>query len=168
MSVIAHRRTLLAGAAAEAAVKGEYMTDCNTSYTGTYTTAGNTGTYHIYYGDPWYWGDPYYRTNEPYRTGRAYPRQEPSPVTVIERIVKAPAPEQTNRKENSMAISRQTFLDALADEGKPADSEGREIVKEAKADKWELFIARLLARVFESADLAVLKEKPKEVLIKEA
>jgi len=144
------------------------MTDCNSSYTGTYTTSGNAGAYHVYYGDPFYWGDPYYRTNEPYRQGRVYPRQESLPVTVITKIVEVPAPEQTNRKENSMAINRQTFLDALADEGKPADSEGREIVKEAKADKWELFIARLLARAFETADLAMLKEKPKEVLIKEA
>ena len=67
-----------------------------------------------------------------------------------------------------MAISRQTFLDALGDEGKSVSSEGREIVKEAKAEKWELFIARLLARAFNDHDLAMLKEKPKEVLVKEA
>ncbi len=67
-----------------------------------------------------------------------------------------------------MAISRQTFLDALADEGKSVGSEGREIVKEANANKWELFLARLLARAFDDADLAMLKEKPKEVLVKEA
>lgn len=76
-------------------------------------------------------------------------------------------PNNYNRKENEM-IDRQTFLDALGDEGKSVDSEGRDIIKEAKAEKWELFIARLLARAFESADLAMLKEKPKEVLVKEA
>lgn len=72
-----------------------------------------------------------------------------------------------DRKEKNM-IDRQTFLDALADEGKPLTSEERDIVRDAKQDKLELLFARLLARVFESADLAVLKEKPKEVLIKEA
>jgi len=71
------------------------------------------------------------------------------------------------RKEKTM-IDRQTFLDALADEGKAIMPEERDVIRDAKADKWELFIARLLARVFESADLAILKEKPKEVLIKEA
>ena len=60
-------------------------------------------------------------------------------------------------------IQRQTFLDALADEGKSVGSEGREIIKEAKAGKWELLIARLLARAFKNSDLAMLKEKPKQV-----
>jgi len=72
--------------------------------------------------------------------------------------------QETNRKENDM-IQRQTFLDALTDEGKAITSEEREIVRCADDFKWQLFIARLLARVFESADLAVLKEKPKQVEI---
>ena len=134
-------------------------TDCNTSY-GTYTTDGNAGTYHIYYGDPYP-----YDVNEPYRIGRVYPWQESPPVTVITNIVEVPAPEpQNNRKENDM-IERQTFLDALADEGKAVTVEERELIRCAMDDKWTLLIARLLARVFESADLVMLKEKPKEVLV---
>jgi len=146
------------------------MTDCNTDYTGTYRTSGNAGAYHIYYGDPVYWGDPYYRTNEPYRLPLTYPQQEPSPVTVITKIVEVPAPEpqENNRKENDMINARQTFLDALMDEGKSLTSEEREIVRDAKQDKLELLFARLLARAFETTDLAMLKEKPKEVLVKEA
>jgi len=78
-----------------------------------------------------------------------------------------PLPEQNNnRKENNM-IERQTFLDALTDEGKTITPEEREIVRDAKQDKLELLFARLLARTFECSDLTILKEKPKEVLIKE-
>jgi hypothetical protein len=132
----------------------------------------NTG-YTYYGGEPyWYWGDPYpYGTNEPYRPRPVYPWQESPPVTVITKIVEVPAPEpqENNRKEISdMINAKQTFLDALADEGKPLTSEERDIVRDAKPDKLELLFARLLARVFEPADLAVLKEKPKEVLVREA
>ena len=65
-------------------------------------------------------------------------------------------------------IDRQMFLDALVVEGRPVTAEELEIVRESSASKWALFIATLLARAFESADLELLKEKPKEVLIKEA
>ncbi len=125
------------------------MTDWNT---GSCTTGVNAD---IYYGSDPSWNNPYYWQGSP-------------PVTVITRIVEVPAQDsEIDRKENDM-IQRQTFLDALGDEGKSIDSEGRDIIKEAKAEKWELFIARLLARAFESADLVMLKEKPKEVLVKEA
>lgn len=77
----------------------------------------------------------------------------------------AEVPAQENdRKENDM-IQRQTFLDALADEGKTITVEEREIIRCADDFKFALLVARLLARVFKSADLAMLKEKPKEVLI---
>ena len=130
------------------------MTDCNNS--NTYTTGGNAGAYHIYYGDPIYWGDP-------------YPRQESPRIRIIPNNVEVPASEP-NRKEKTDMLNRQTFLDALADEGKVIAPEGRDIIRDAEAGKLELLYARLLARVFETADLAMLKEKPKqvEVLTKEA
>ena len=53
-------------------------------------------------------------------------------------------------------------------EGKTITVEERETIRCADDFKFALLIARLLARVFKSADLAMLKEKPKEVLIKEA
>lgn len=62
-------------------------------------------------------------------------------------------------------IQRQTFLDALADEGKTITVEEREIIRCADDFKFALLVARLLARAFESTDLTMLKEKPKEVLV---
>lgn len=62
-------------------------------------------------------------------------------------------------------LHRQTFLDALADEGTAITPEQRGLVRDAKADKWQLFIARLLARLMESDDFELLKEKPKEVFV---
>lgn len=102
--------------------------------------------------------------------GYYYPQPYDS-VGIGEVCIKfTPEPEQNNRKEIDDMVQRQTFLDALTDEGKSVSSEGRDVVKEAKADKWELFIARLLARAFIPDDLAMLKGKPKqvEVLTKEA
>ena len=139
------------------------MIDYNNSYRSyinsyrTYTTdSANTG--HIYYGSDPGWGSPYYP-----------PWQELSLVTVITKIVEAPAPEpQNNRKEKTKMHAKQNFLDALTDEGKTITSEERSIIRDAPPDKLELLFARLLARAFVPSDLEMLKEKPKEVLIKEA
>ena len=131
------------------------MADCNIDYYSG-NTAYNGG---IIYtdGSGCYWGSLGY---DPVPPGQVNinvggPYIVAVPGSVVE--------QNDNRKEMNDMIGRQTFLDALADEGKSVGSEGREVIKEAKADKWELFIARLLAKAFESADLAMLKEKPKQV-----
>lgn len=75
---------------------------------------------------------------------------------------------EENKKEVTKMIDRQKFLDALVVEGRPVTAEELEIVRESSGKKWELFVAVLLAKAFETVDLEILKEKPKEVLIKEA
>lgn len=137
--------------------KGESMADYNI---GTYANSSSM----VYYdGDMIYTGDS--SVHWAGHDGYYYPQRESPPVTVITRIVEVPTPDpQNDRKENDM-IERQTFLDALADEGKTITVEEREIIRCADDLKFALLIARLLARVFKSTDLAMLKEKPKEVLI---
>lgn len=120
-----------------------------------YDLHGNTAYFGkpVYYGSPIHWGDP-------------HPQQESPRIRVVPNNVEVPAPEpQNDRKEKTDMLNRQTFLDALADEGKVIAPEGRDIIRDADAGKLELLFARLLARAFETADLAMLKEKPKEVLV---
>lgn len=73
--------------------------------------------------------------------------------------------EQDEEKEESEMVDRQTFLDALVIEGRQVTAEELEIVRDASDGKWRLLVAILLARAFETSDLALLKEKPKEVVV---
>ena len=60
-------------------------------------------------------------------------------------------------------IRKKIFLLALTIEGKVVTPEQRELIKEADAGEWELFIARLLVRTMGFVDLNMLKGKWEEV-----
>ena len=77
----------------------------------------------------------------------------------------SPCENENEGKEETEMVGRQTFLDALVVEGRQVTAEELEVVREASASKWALFVATLLARVFETSDLELLEEKPKEVVI---
>jgi hypothetical protein len=95
---------------------------------------------------------------EPYRP------EQPEERALMTMYRAAPEDESENREEAGM-IDRQVFLDALLIEERSVTHEMLETVRSASREKWELFVARLLARAFVAEDLAMLKKAPDKVTI---
>jgi hypothetical protein len=75
--------------------------------------------------------------------------------------------EQKTERKEGLTVKKQTFIEALMDEGVTLTSKERKLIRDADQGDWELFLARVMIRgKFGKDMLDALRPEPETVIVK--